>query len=108
MEHFLPVGEYEPLPEDLGTLFILANCKLSGGHQFEGYVVGTGSIYALNLFVDERSFMFNANLQGLADEEASQMAGFLSIDVRDVFPIHYETCFGFPGSENLSGEFDFA
>jgi len=106
--YHLPVTDHEPLPEDLGTLFVRAKFKLPGGCQLDGYIFGLHSILGLGIFIGDREVVFNANLPDFAVDDERLVCGLLDIETGNLFPIRYETKFHYKDEMNLCGEFGFS
>jgi hypothetical protein len=105
-EQYCPVGTEEILPEDAVPLFVKASFTTPDGRHFDGYVVTSGSVYNVELFLGEHAFGFNRSLQSLARRELELLRDELRDPKLEVFPLRYETGFRFPGERLLAGTFD--
>jgi hypothetical protein len=103
----IPVDQSDPLPDDVGDLFIKASFYAPDGLMLEGYIVGLVSFHAIGIFVDDKSLLFNSNFPQMAHQELGELYSFLRMKPFPVFPLRYETNFHFAGGDNISGFFDF-
>lgn len=94
-----------PLSEpsyEYGTLFIKAHFE-TGGHIFEGFLVGIDSFYAFCLFVNNERFSFNLNLPDLMTIEIKKLYHVLKCKPFNFFPIHYKADVCLEDQKELSG-----
>jgi hypothetical protein len=90
-EYHCPVLVFEPLPDDLGTLFVKATFSSSDGQEYGGYLVGGENPYAVGIFVGETSCLFNANAPDLIPLVISDMEAILRKRVVNLFPLRYRS-----------------
>ena len=108
---FYPVTTPDEMPEDPGDVRIKANFCTARGLHFSGYIVGFEKVFSIGVFVNGAGYRFNRNLPDLSGEQLSEMIKSLGSEklkgASDMFPLHYETCFGWKdeGYNNFSGDF---
>ena len=100
---YIPVLNPCPLPTDEDTLFISARFTIANGDYFDGYVVGSTTLYAFFIFCDDKSYGFNLNAATLNETSKNSLAEHLHKPVSEVFPIQYATEFHFPDTPPISG-----
>jgi hypothetical protein len=102
-----PMAVTEPLPDDVGSLFIAARLYLANGMELPGYIiVDLGAVFAIGIFAGERELIFNRNVASMADQELRELFTILGKEPFPVFPLTYQTQFHFAGEPNLAGTFD--
>jgi hypothetical protein len=103
-----PVVKTDPLPSDLGDLFIKADFRSATGLAFIGDVsfsVGNG-VYNISFEARGRTFHFNVHAKGLAREYLAELLVALGDKDLRIFPMRYETKVRFAGEDFIAGEFD--
>lgn len=108
MEGHLPVMTYDPLPADLGTLFIRAKFEAASGEGLRGYLVGDVlvgdvSFYAVGLFVGGEDFPLNVGLTEFLAQSVSRIRQLLGRPALQLFPLKYVDDVGFVHSPPLRG-----
>lgn len=110
-EFYLPVSGPAELPEKIGDLRTAATFVTQKGEKIAGYIVGADRVFAIGLFVGDALINFNKNLpRSFAEKQFAKLSTALGggiVDIREVFPLVYETCFNWEelGYKNLRGEF---
>ncbi len=103
-----PVTCESDAPDDIFDLFIRAKFTTPFGLEFLGYIVGCGDIYCIAIFVGDKIFYFNRNLQGDYLDSLNKMSVVLgkNITLSNFSPLKYKTDFSLNGFNNFEGEFD--
>ena len=102
-EGHIPIKNFDPLPEDVPTLFIKACFETPKGRKFRGYLIGSDTFYAFGLFVKGQEYVFNLNLPDMIESTLGDIFHLLDDNPFDLFPLKYETSVHFNGKSDLSG-----
>ncbi|MDB5105339.1 MAG: hypothetical protein JWP91_3028 [Fibrobacteres bacterium] len=101
MEGYHPILGDGDLPDEYGTLFILATFTLPSGKTLPGYLVGSETFYAFGIFIGEKEYSFNLNLPDIANATISE----ISRESGDgpVLPLQYKADFHWADQPPISG-----
>jgi hypothetical protein len=102
-EGFSPVYNYDPLPENLGNLYVKVEFVTPGGVRLAGCVTTPARHFAA-VFVGRDAFYFNARVRPL-DAEVDALNRLVPELRRQIFPLHYETKYRFTDQPPLVGSF---
>lgn len=107
-DFYYPVMGVDDLPEMIRDLRIMAKFKAPAGHVFDGYISGVDRIFSIGLFFEERVYYVNKNIASASRMQVNELLSKLGIqlDFEDIFPLHYETCWGGCNFSDFSGNFD--
>ena len=101
-----PVDDYDPLPDDQGHLFVMASFEAPNGQRLSGYLVGYDFHHAFGLLVGDEAQTFNCHLPEFYEASFAKIFAALGTEPFDVWPLRYESEFGFAGSPPLKGVFE--
>jgi hypothetical protein len=103
-----PILETDPLPTDLGDLFIRADFWTPTGLHLIGDVgLAIGDdVYVIKFEASGKGFIFNVRLKDLAEESLAELRKTLGDENAQIFPLRYETKFRFADGELIAGVFD--
>lgn len=107
-EFLFPVRQIDPLPEDLGSLFLKADFLTGNGMTLQGYVVDDFNVYAACIFVGGEKFRLNLHLVNSSRQALQRLCDVIGIGLENCFPIRYIIAFRRRDGTILSGVFDFS
>jgi hypothetical protein len=96
---FVPVFNHDPLPEDVGNLYLKVEFVTPGGVRLAG-CVSTPARHFAAVFVGRAAFYFNAAVSPL-EREVQDLKRRVPELKDDIFPLIYETSYHFAGSLRL-------
>jgi hypothetical protein len=102
-DNFIAVHNRDPLPEDLGNLFIKVDFVTPGGVHLAGCVTAPARHYAA-IFAGSEVFHFNAALRP-SDLEVDRLNRLLPELDGKIFPLQYESIYRFANDLAVAGSF---
>ena len=102
-EGFSAVFNYDPLPQDLGTLYVKVEFVTPGGVCLTGCITTPARHFAA-VFVGLQGFYFNARLRPLESEIAGLNRLVPELQGQ-IFPLRYETTYRFASQSPIAGSF---
>jgi hypothetical protein len=106
MENVQPLSETELAIEEYGDLFIKARFKTCG-YEFDGYLMGGDTFYGFVIFINNKKFMFNENLNSLNKSQLYELFWFLKCKPFRFFPVEYESNVVLNVNRKISGTISF-
>jgi hypothetical protein len=101
MEGYHPILGEGDLPDEYGTLFILATFTFPSGKTLSGYLVGSETFYAFGIFIGENEYSFNLNLPDMANATISEISR--ASGGESVLPLQYKADFHWANQPPISG-----
>lgn len=106
MDAKIPISGIEPSMYDFGTFFIKCEFTISN-HNFDGYLIGSSSYYAIGLFVGGDEFVLNKNTPDLNSNTMKKISKIICCDSLPLYPIFYRSGIRFKEGAEISGILDF-
>ena len=101
-----PVPPTNPLPDDLGDLFVKADFYTPSGRHFSGFIIVADTVYVAELEAEGEYFGFNKALKDLGEESLDELRRRIGDESAEIFPLRYETGYRLYDGTPLSGTFD--
>lgn len=102
-EHYQPVLNYSPLPEDRGNLFIKAKLISADGESFNGSIIGYESYHALSIFHEGQEYTLNLRSKHLLNMGLGRLWKGLNREIENFFPITFKTNLLYESGKKVEG-----
>ena len=107
---FERVEEYDPLPIDLGDLYLCVTLRTPGGVILDGVLVAFTRHFC-GVFIDEQMIPLNVAMRP-DDHQIQRLSaaiqnhtGLTATEGEALFPLEYKTPFAFPSEPKIEGLF---
>ena len=108
---FARVEAYDPLPTDLGDLYLRVTLQTPGGVVLDGVLVATPNRHFCGVFIDDNMIPLNVAMRSddhqikRLSEAIEKRTGRHLAEGESLFPLDYKTSFAFRGEPKIEGSF---